>query len=168
MTGSVAPPQSAGERTGLGYLMKRALVAATAIATLSAGLFLSCRAALSTTDPMGPNAGCYVCHMTFVQEELATTHLHAGISCVRCHGTSAGHANDENIGATTPDVMIKGAQINPFCRACHKTHNAAPEKVVARWTERHPAELLRALQTPPPAATCTECHGHHKIAKRPS
>ncbi len=143
--------------------MRPSLLAAAAFSMLSAGLFLSCRPTLSTTDPMGPNAGCYVCHMTFVQEELATAHLHAGISCTRCHGTSAGHANDENIGKTKPDVMIKGDQINPFCRACHPTHNVAPERVVARWLERSAAKAPAAS---PAKATCTDCHGHHKIAKR--
>ena len=29
------------------------------------------------------------------------------ITCVRCHGISAAHANDEDIGATPPDITFK-------------------------------------------------------------
>ena len=112
-------------------------------------------------DPLGPNAGCYVCHMTFVGEELAKTHLKADTGCVDCHGTSAAHANDENIGATPPDVIIKGQKINPFCRQCHQTHDVAPELIIARWLER--ARPKATSQPAPSAAQCTACHGHHNI-----
>ena len=67
-------------------------------------------------DPLSANAGCYVCHMTFVHEELAATHFKAEVNCISCHGTSAAHANDEDIGATPPDIIIKGDQIDPSCR----------------------------------------------------
>jgi len=146
--------------------MSRALsVVVLALAALLVLLMLSCRPARPANDPLGPNAGCYVCHLTFVREELATTHLAARVPCTRCHGLSAAHANDENIGKTKPDVMIKGAQINPFCRRCHASHDVAPEKVVARWRERAASKLPSAA--PPPTVACTDCHGHHKIAKQP-
>ncbi len=105
-------------------------------------------------DPMGPNAACYVCHLTFVREELAQTHLRAQVTCVTCHGLSAGHANDENIGTTEPDITYERHQVNAACRECHEAHDVRPEEVVARWLERE-----RPLRPP----VCTDCHGTHKI-----
>lgn len=134
-------------------------------AACAVALVLSCMPRSVEQEALGPNAGCYVCHVTFVREELTTTHLAARIACTRCHGISAGHANDENIGATKPDVIIKGAQINPFCRRCHSTHDVAPEKVVARWQERMAGKAV--APAPPLTAVCTDCHGRHKIAKPP-
>ena len=113
-------------------------------------------------DSLGANAGCYVCHMTFVQEELAKTHLAARIGCVNCYGSSTGHANDGNIGATPPDIVIKRDQINASCRACHATHDVPPEKVIARWQDRCKAKP--ATQPSALPAVCTDCHGNHKIS----
>ena len=99
------------------------------------------------TNPLGANAACYVCHMTFVKEELSKTHLRAEITCVRCHGLSASHANDEDIGATPPDISFKRGQVDTMCLKCHESHDIGPEEVVAGKY--------------PPA--CTDCHGTHKI-----
>ncbi|MHC4799801.1 MAG: cytochrome c3 family protein, partial [Planctomycetota bacterium] len=66
----------------------------------------------------------------------------AKVGCTKCHGISAGHANDENIGATKPDVLFKSDQINKFCLTCHEPHDLEPTKQ---------------------ALTCTQCHGRHKI-----
>jgi len=138
-----------------------------AVAAAGLGMLLSCgpRATEVEIDPAGPNAGCYVCHMTFVREELSRTHLKAKVTCVRCHGISAAHVNDEDIGATPPDVTFRRTQINPFCRTCHKTHDVAPEQVVARWQERRAGRA--ATQPSALSAACTDCHGAHSIAKRP-
>ena len=121
-------------------------------------------------DPLGANAACYVCHMTFIREELSTTHLEAEIGCIECHGISAGHANDEDIGATPPDRRFERDDVNAFCRTCHETHDAAPEKVIARWMERHrqaadsqPATETASSQPAVQGATCTDCHGDHAI-----
>ena len=115
---------------------------------------------------LGPNAGCYVCHTTFLREPLSRTHLKAKVGCVRCHGVSADHANDEDIGATKPDIRFRRVQVNGHCRTCHARHDVAPEAVVARWRGR------RASQpTSRPAVggiVCTDCHGQHRIAKRRS
>ena len=115
-------------------------------------------------DPMGPNAACYVCHMSFVREELSRSHQAAKVGCIRCHGLSAPHANDEDVGATKPDVTVSRTQVNPLCRTCHATHDATPEAVVARWQH---ALTTRFANQPPPAPACTDCHGSHKIAKSP-
>ena len=138
------------------------IVFAAAVAS-AVVLAFACRApGTAATDPLGPNAACYVCHMTFVREELSKTHLAARVGCIRCHGPSAPHANDEDIGATKPDVTYKRAQINPSCRTCHESHDAAPERVLARWQQVVKAKFA---SRPPPKPACTDCHGAHKIAK---
>ena len=143
--------------------MKRALVAVTA--GLAVALAFACRPRPAEEgDPLGPNAACYVCHMTFVKEELSKVHKAAKVSCIKCHGLSAAHANDEDIGATKPDVAFSRGKVNAFCRTCHKTHDAAPGKVVARWQERVASRLPSPKLAP--AAVCTDCHGNHKIARR--
>jgi len=101
------------------------------------------------SNPMGANAGCYVCHITFVQEELSKTHLRAKVPCTRCHGLSAGHANDENIGATPPDIIIERNQVDEMCLKCHQKHDISTEE-------------LAAHKSPP---ICTDCHGNHRIKK---
>ncbi|MFW6108772.1 MAG: hypothetical protein ACOC8D_03050 [bacterium] len=115
-------------------------------------------------DPLGPNAACYVCHMTFVREEISRVHKTAGVTCIDCHGLSAAHANDEDIGATPPDRAYARAEVNPACRTCHPRHEAPPETVVARWQKVSEA---RFPDHPPAAAVCTDCHGAHRIAKAP-
>ena len=107
------------------------------------------------TDPFSANGACYICHMTFVKEELAKTHLKHKVSCVKCHGISAKHANDEDIGATKPDIAYKRGEVNASCRKCHETHDVAPEKVLARAAERKVGA----------EAVCTDCHGGHRIQK---
>jgi hypothetical protein len=110
----------------------------------------------STNDPLGPNAACYVCHMTFVREELVKIHLRAEVTCIACHGLSDRHANDEDIGATKPDVVFTREAVNDSCRACHPAHDVPPESVIARWLER-------GLTDSPPV--CTDCHGSHRIER---
>jgi hypothetical protein len=105
-------------------------------------------------DPLGPNAACYVCHTTFVYEELARTHLAEKVTCIECHGLSAAHANDEDIGATKPDIMYKRHQIDASCEKCHDVHDVSAQDVVARYMERE-------LKEPKPV--CTDCHGMHRI-----
>lgn len=119
-------------------------------------------------DPLGPNAACYVCHLTFVDEPLARTHLQAKVTCIDCHGLSAAHANDEDIGATPPDKVIQRAQINQSCRHCHKTHDVRPEELIARWLERarqEQASRTAAAEPKRPPVVCTDCHGRHKVRR---
>jgi len=139
--------------------MRRVLIAfaaALASATLAGALVLPTLAAENAVDPMGPNGACYVCHMTFVREELSKTHLAKKVTCVRCHGLSAKHANDEDIGATPPDRPYTREQVNAMCRKCHKRHDVLPELVAARSIERGLTE------TP---VVCTDCHGTHRIER---
>jgi hypothetical protein len=107
------------------------------------------------TDALGGNAACYVCHIPFVKEELAKTHLAARVTCIQCHGPSAKHANDEHIGATKPDVTYTRDRIDPACVKCHERHDVPARAIV----ERFRARKLPADRAP----TCTECHGTHRI-----
>jgi cytochrome c553 len=109
------------------------------------------------TDPLGANAACYVCHISFVKEELSKVHLAAKVACVKCHGLSDKHANDENIGATKPDIMYKRDQIDASCVKCHERHDVPPGKVIARFEERK-----LGISTKP---VCSDCHGTHKIER---
>jgi len=106
-------------------------------------------------DPMSVNATCYVCHMTFVREEISKVHFREKVTCVKCHGISAAHANDEDVGATKPDVMYRRDQVNTMCGECHQEHDVAAVKVIARFVERD-----LAIE---PSPVCTDCHGEHKI-----
>lgn len=105
-------------------------------------------------DPMSANGACYVCHMTFVKEEISKVHLAAKVPCSKCHGTSAKHANDEDIGASKPDIIYKHDQVDAMCQKCHEQHDAPARAVIARFVERK----LDAKTT-----ACTGCHGEHKI-----
>jgi len=138
--------------------MRRLAIPLAALAGLAAVVGSARLRALaeSVADPMGPNGACYVCHMTFVREELAKTHLAKKVTCVKCHGLSAKHANDEDIGATKPDRPYTREQVNAMCRKCHRRHDVPPEDVVARWAER------KLTQVP---VVCTDCHGTHRIER---
>jgi len=118
-------------------------------------------------DGLSPNAACCVCHMTFVDEQLASIHQEQEVYCISCHGPSMAHANDEDIGATPPDIIIKRGKIAASCRTCHETHDAPPEKVVARFLEHTKASLATKPATQPtsPIAVCTDCHGTHRITE---
>jgi hypothetical protein len=111
------------------------------------------------TNPLGANAACYVCHIPFVKEELSKVHLQEKITCIRCHGLSAGHANDEDIGATPPDKSYERGQVNAFCRTCHREHDVPPEQVIERWLARRGSESAESMPV------CTDCHGTHRIAE---
>jgi len=105
-------------------------------------------------DPLSVNAACYLCHMTFIGEELSTVHFKEKTTCIDCHGLSAPHANDENIGETPPDIVFKRGEVDASCEECHEEHDAPATKVVARFLERKLAD---------PHPICTDCHGTHKI-----
>lgn len=99
------------------------------------------------TDPLSVNAACYMCHMGFVKEKMSKTHLNKDITCISCHGLSAGHANDEDIGATMPDVTFARDEVDTMCLECHKRHKISAQDL-AKY-ELHPV--------------CTDCHGSHRI-----
>ena len=108
----------------------------------------------ATIDPLSVNASCYVCHIPFVREEISRVHFAGGVTCIKCHGLSAAHANDEDIGATKPDITFGRKQVDKMCAKCHKTHDVPARDVLARFVERKLTDK---------AAVCTDCHGHHRI-----
>ena len=90
-----------------------------------------------------------------IKKEISKVHLAEEVGCIKCHGVSADHANDEDVGATPPDIMYKRHEVDPACAKCHETHDAPAREVVARFLERK-------LPSNQPSI-CTDCHGHHRI-----
>ena len=107
---------------------------------------------------MADNLACYCCHANYKEEPLAQEHAKANIGCVKCHGESFAHRNDED-NITPPDVMFPPQRIAENCGPCHAGHDVPAVAVVARWQERCP-------KTDPERIVCTDCHGHHRLASR--
>ena len=108
--------------------------------------------------PVADNSRCHVCHMNYVQEDIAVIHARANIGCADCHGDCDAHIADESWSwgenGTAPDIMYLPAKINPFCMGCH------PKDKIA--TEQHkPLFAGTAGQK-----YCTDCHGDHRLAHR--
>ncbi len=111
------------------------------------------------TGPMADNGSCYVCHTNYQEEEMVTVHAENDVGCVKCHGQSLAHRNDEN-NTTPPDKMYPTDAIDASCATCHDEHIAPAKKVLARWQERCPAK------TNPGEVLCTDCHGEHRLKLR--
>lgn len=109
--------------------------------------------------PVADNSACFVCHSNYQEESLAAVHALEDVGCVRCHGASLAHRNDEN-NTTPPDKMYPGEAIDPACVDCHDTHDAPARKVLARWKERCPEK------TDFSQVVCTDCHGEHRLKLR--
>jgi hypothetical protein len=105
------------------------------------------------------NDSCFVCHVNYKSESLATNHAAHGVGCVSCHGLSEAHRNDEN-NITPPDVMFPLATLDAACQKCHASHNVPARKVIARFQERC------AGLSDPGRPVCTDCHGEHRLAQR--
>ena len=105
-------------------------------------------------NPLSVNATCYVCHMTFVREEISKVHFKEKVTCIKCHGLSAAHANDEDIGETKPDIMYKRGEVDAMCVKCHEDHDVPASDVIERFLDRKPPES---------PTVCTDCHGMHRI-----
>ncbi len=109
--------------------------------------------------PVADNSACFVCHTNYQEESVASVHALENIGCVRCHGASLAHRNDEN-NTTPPDKMYPAEAIDPACVECHDTHDAPARKVLARWKERCPQK------TDFSQVVCTDCHGEHRLKLR--
>ena len=114
-----------------------------------------------TSGPAGPvanNDRCLVCHLNYAQEAVAVVHAKAGIGCAKCHGESDAHIADESWASggngTAPAVMFTRDKITAFCFGCHPKEKLTPAL--------HGAFLAAANKD----ATCTDCHGKHRLAKR--
>lgn len=98
------------------------------------------------------NRRCTECHIDFLEEGLTVVHQTHGVTCMRCHGPSQGHIEDE-VRRTKPDATFRGPAMETFCLTCH-----SPGK--------HRRQALHAANAALPPATrktCTECHGEHEL-----
>ncbi|MCR4413105.1 MAG: cytochrome c3 family protein [Thermoguttaceae bacterium] len=109
--------------------------------------------------PVADNSACHVCHTNYQEETLAVVHAEADVGCVKCHGASLAHRNDEN-NTTPPEKMYPVESIEPACIECHETHDAPARKVLTRWKERCPEKTDFAQ------VLCTDCHGEHRLKLR--
>ncbi|MEK6235503.1 MAG: cytochrome c3 family protein [Planctomycetales bacterium] len=109
--------------------------------------------------PVADNGACFVCHINYEEEPLAAGHAKQNVSCMKCHGKSYDHRNDED-NITPPDVMFPREEIAAKCQKCHETHDASAARVIARWQSRGLA------QTDPKQLVCTDCHGRHRLKNR--
>jgi len=138
---------------------RAAALSALGAALAGAALLASCRFPLGAGGKPHPAAAartnrvCYECHIDFQGEELGAVHEKAGVSCVRCHGPSKPHMDDE-VRKTPPDAVFRGAAMRVFCLACH-------DPVEHLEVAAHAAEAAR----PPDAKrrACTACHGEHQL-----
>ncbi|NOX55510.1 MAG: hypothetical protein GXP27_13955 [Planctomycetes bacterium] len=105
------------------------------------------------------NSACYVCHGNLEEEPLVVRHGQEEIGCIKCHGESLDHRNDED-NVTPPDKMYGPRDIDRMCRECHETHDAPARSVLRRWKKRCPEK------TDPRTIVCTDCHFRHKLSVR--
>lgn len=105
------------------------------------------------------NEACYVCHANYMEEALVVVHGLKGIGCVKCHGQSVDHRNDED-NVTPPDKMFTLEQVDRRCGKCHKEHDAPAQKVIARWLKRCPEKKNVDK------IACTDCHFQHRLPFR--
>jgi hypothetical protein len=110
-------------------------------------------------SPAADNSACYVCHANYDGETLVKQHVRANVGCVKCHGESEAHRNDED-NITPPDIIYPAQRIEALCLKCHETHDAPAKKVLAAWLKRCPAKEN------PEELVCTDCHGEHRLKFR--
>jgi hypothetical protein len=103
------------------------------------------------------NSRCFVCHVNYMQEDIAVVHARADIGCAGCHGQSDEHIADESWASggngTAPDIMYLPAKINPFCMSCHAKYKID--------TDQH-KPLFENFEK----MVCTDCHGSHRLEVR--
>jgi len=112
----------------------------------------------SPIGPVADNSRCFVCHINYMQEDIAVTHARANIGCAHCHGDCDEHIADESWASggkgTAPDMMYTREKINPFCMGCH------PKEKVDK--EQHKPLFDDTAET----KVCTDCHGNHRLEIR--
>lgn len=110
------------------------------------------------TGPVADNSRCFVCHVNYMQEDIAVTHAQANIGCSHCHGECDEHIADESWASggngTAPDIMYPRPKINPLCMDCH------PKDEID--TEQHESLFADTAEK----KVCTDCHGKHRLEIR--
>lgn len=106
------------------------------------------------------NSSCMVCHIDFENERITAKHLKAGLTCAGCHGDSEVHRADE-MNIIRPDVLWGRAEIDGFCKQCHKTHPTGKvyDDFFAEWESKRRPNGRWVLED----SVCTDCHGKHAI-----
>jgi hypothetical protein len=111
----------------------------------------------SSSESMADNSRCFVCHINYMQEDIAVTHARVGMGCANCHGESDEHIADESWASggngTAPDIMYPREKINPFCMGCHTKEKIDTEQHKALFAEKN-------------EKYCTDCHGDHRLTER--
>ena len=111
-----------------------------------------------STESMADNSRCFVCHINYMEEDIAVTHARVNMGCADCHGDCDEHIADESWASggngTPPGIMYPRAKINPFCTGCHPKEkiDAPQHKVVFSNTDKQ--------------KYCTDCHGEHRLTNR--
>ena len=105
-------------------------------------------------DLLGANAACYVCHTSFVKEDLAKTHLAAKVGCINATACPRSTPTTRISGPPSPMSFSNAARSTPLAASATRSTNVVPEKIIARFIER------KVAKTP---VVCTDCHGAHKI-----
>jgi len=109
--------------------------------------------------PVADNEACFCCHDNYKTEFFAVAHAKVNVGCVKCHGDSFAHRDDED-NATPPDIMFPPEKIAGNCKDCHGEHDVPATEVIAMWQKRCPAK------TDPAKIVCTDCHGQHRLKIR--
>ncbi|MBN1853984.1 MAG: hypothetical protein JW829_14735 [Pirellulales bacterium] len=117
--------------------------------------------------PVADNSRCHVCHLNYMDEEIAVVHAKANLGCVHCHGNCDAHIADESWASggngTPPEIMYRRQDIDLSCQKCHKNHDVPAQFVIDRWLERQSGHSGK--QNPQKTA-CTDCHGTHRLKER--
>lgn len=110
------------------------------------------------TGFVADNSRCFVCHMNYMQEDIAVIHARANIGCANCHGESDAHIADESWASggngTAPDIMYPRPKINPFCMGCHPKNKIDIEQHKPLFADTAEKKV------------CTDCHGKHRLENR--
>ena len=113
--------------------------------------------AAQPAGPQADNSRCFVCHINYMQEDIAVIHARADIGCAGCHGQSDEHIADESWASggsgTAPDIMYPRPKINLSCMVCH-----TKDKID---NDQHKPLFANFKKT-----VCTDCHGRHRLEVR--
>ena len=108
------------------------------------------------------NSECLICHMDFKTELISAKHESTGVGCTTCHGPSLAHGDDE-FNITPPDRLFGRAEIDSFCKGCHRTHvrGKTYDDFVKKWHSRRRPNGRMILDD----SVCTDCHGNHDVLR---
>jgi hypothetical protein len=112
----------------------------------------------SASESMADNSRCFVCHINYMQEDIAVNHARQNMGCANCHGESDEHIADESWASggngTAPDIMYPREKINPFCMGCHTKDKIDTEQHKPLFANNNEEKY------------CTDCHGEHRLTER--